>query len=132
MKKAIVIFILVGTVLAGMAVWFFNGGFEINVQEIGMLAALILVITFAVILGIRRVRSVKKNQPAEDELSKGVLKRAASTSYYISLYSWLALMLFSDKIDMEVSSLIGLGIMLMAVEFALAWVYFNFFGKVNE
>ena len=132
MKKAILIFVIVALVLTAMGVYFFFGEFEISVQDIGMVAGLILVITFAVILGIRRVRSLRKSQPAEDELSKVVLKRAASTAYYDSLYSWLALMFFSDKTEMEVSSLIGVGIMLMAVEFALAWLYFNFFGKVNE
>ncbi len=126
------IFVLVGTILAGLGVWLVLGEFEINLPEMGMMGGLILVITFAIILGIRRVRSVRNNQPAEDELSKVVLKRAASTAYYISLYSWLALMVFSDSIKLEVSTLIGVGIMLMAVEFALAWVYFNFFGKTNE
>ncbi len=126
------IFVLVGIILAGLGVWLVLGEFEINLPEMGMMGGLILVITFAIILGIRRVRSVRNNQPAEDELSKVVLKRAASTAYYISLYSWLALMVFSDSIKLEVSTLIGVGIMLMAVEFALAWVYFNFFGKTNE
>lgn len=132
MRKAILIFVLVATVLGGMATWFFLSEGEFYWQEIGMMTGLILVLAFAIILGIRRIRSVRKNQPPEDELSKNVMKRAASTAYYISLYSWLALMMFSDNFDLEVSTLIGIGIMFMAVEFALAWIYFSYFSKINE
>lgn len=132
MKKAIFVFIIAGLVIAAMLLWYFSGGFNVNWQEISMLAGLVLVISFAVILGVRRIRSIRNNQPAEDEMSKGVVKQAASTTFYISLYSWLALMFFSDKSEMETSTQMGIGIMLMAVEFALAWVYFNFFGKINE
>ena len=96
-----------------------------------MSVGILLVLAFAVFLGIRRFRSIKKSQPPEDEMLKNVLKRAAGTAYYLSLYSWLAMMYFSDKIEMEISSFIGLGIIIMAVEFALSWVYYNFFGKIK-
>ena len=111
MRKAIFIFVIAGIVLAGVTAWFFLGEFEIFWQEAGMIFGLVMVISFAVALGIRRIRSIRKNQPPEDELSKVVLKRASSTAYYVSLYSWLALMILSDTLEMDVSTLIGMGIM---------------------
>lgn len=132
MRKAIFIFATVALVIGGMVTYYIYGDFEMNKQELVMLIGLVLVISFAILLAVRRIRSIKKNQPPEDELSKVVLKRASSAAFYISLYSWIAVMFLSEKVEMEVSTLIGAGIMLMAVEFALAWVYFNFFGKINE
>lgn len=132
MKKVILVFVLIIFVIAGMVTYYLYGGMDMDMQEVLMFAGLVLVVAFAFIFGIRRIRSLRNKQPVEDERSKGIMKRAASTAYYVSLYSWLALMIFSDKTSMEMSTFIGMGIMLMAVELALAWVYFNYFAKPSE
>lgn len=132
MKKAIVIFILIFTVLAGIVVWFFNAGGFPEPKELLMLGGVVLLLGFSALIGVRRIRSVKKSQPAEDELSKGILRRAAGSAYYLSIYSWFILLYFSDNTEMQMHSFIGLGIMIMAVEFALAWVYHNYFSHINE
>ena len=132
MRKAILLFVVIFAVLGGMLVWFiFGDGFH-DPKELLMLGGVALVLVFAAVLGIRRIQSVRKSQPPEDELSKSILKRSAGTAYHLSLYTWLALMFFSDDTQMEMSSYIGLGIMLMAVEFALAWVYHNYIARVHE
>ena len=132
MKKSLLIFMLVAFVIAGMVMYYLYAGATFNVQELFMVSGLVLVILFAMILAVRRIRSLRKNQPAEDELSRSVMKRAAGTSYYLALYSWLVLMYLSDRIDMDNSTLIGLGILIMAVEFAIAWIWHNYFGRINE
>lgn len=132
MKKAILIFVMILLVAGGMAVYFVYAGASYDPKEILMIGGVVLVLLFAAFVGVQRIRNVRKSQPAEDELSRQIMKRAAGTSYYLSLYSWLALMFFSDKTKMEISSFIGLGILIMAIEFALSWVYFNFFARLNE
>ena len=132
MKKVILIFVMILLVIAGMVTYYFYGGMKLNVNELLMGVGLVFVLGFAAILGVRRIRSFRRSEPLEDELSKRVMKRAAATAYYISLYTWLAMMFFSDKVKMDISSFIGVGIMIMALIFALSWVYHNFFSKINE
>ena len=93
---------------------------------------IILVVCFAVFLGYKRLNSVRRGEPSEDELSKKVLQKTAAWSYYLSLYFWLALMYFSDKTKLETHSIIGIGIMGMAVVFAICWLIINFRGIRNE
>ena len=131
MRKAILTFVVIILVLAGLTTYFMHNP-EINIEHIFTLSGMVLVLAFAFIVGWRRFRSIRKDQPSEDEFSKRILNRSASTSYYISLYTWLALMLLSDRIDIPVSSQFGLGILVMAVIFALSWFYYNYTGKINE
>jgi peptidoglycan/LPS O-acetylase OafA/YrhL len=91
-----------------------------------------LVVAFAVFVGIKRLTSAKRGEPAEDELSKKVMRRTSSLSYYISLYLWLAIMYFSDKLHYETHTIIGAGILGMAVIFAICWLVSNFTGIKNE
>ena len=60
------------------------------------------------------------------------MQKTSSLSFYISLYLWLAIMYFSDKIDFETHTVIGAGILGMAVVFVICWLVFNFRGIRNE
>jgi hypothetical protein len=55
-----------------------------------------------------------------------------SISYYISIYFWLVLMNFSDRIKLESHSLIGAGVLGMAIIFALCWLVIWLTGLRNE
>jgi peptidoglycan/LPS O-acetylase OafA/YrhL len=90
------------------------------------------VILFAAFIGYKRLSSAKRGEPPEDELSKKVMQKTSSLSYYISLYLWLAIMYFSDRIHYETHTVIGAGILGMAVVFAICWLVFNFRGVRNE
>ena len=129
MKKTTLVFVMILLAIAGMVTYYLYGGLNMDIQELLMFSGLILVLVFAAVIGIRRIKSLRNKQPAEDERSKSIMKRAASAAYYISLYSWLALMFLGDTTSMDISTFIGIGIMLMAVEFALSWVYYNYFSK---
>jgi len=132
MRKVLLLFVLILTVAGTFALWLTSGEGFIDPKEMTMMGGLALIIVFAVFLGIRRIKSLRRSEPPEDEMSKRILKRTAATSYYLSLYTWLALMFFSDTTELEISSFIGLGILIMAIEFALAWVYHTYFAKINE
>ena len=92
--------------------------------------ALVLV-GFAVYLGISRLRSHQRGEPGEDELSKKVVTRASSLAYYISIYLWLFVMYISDKTTLPSHSLVGAGILGMAVVFLLCWLGVKAFGMKN-
>jgi hypothetical protein len=132
MKKTILLFVLVASVFLGCLLWFGNeeGGF--GHTELLPIVVVIIVVGLALFIGFRRLSSLHRGEPAEDELSKKILVKSSSVSYYVSLYFWLAVMYFGDKISMEGQSLVGTGILGMAVIFVLTWLYFNFRGLGND
>lgn len=132
MKRSVLVFVLAAIVVITTALWFFSKRNKITTVDIVGLGVIVLVVGFAVFIGYKRLTSVKRGEPAEDELSKKVMLRTSSLSYYISLYLWLVLMYFSDKLKLETHTIIGVGILGMAVIFAICWLLFNFRGVRNE
>jgi peptidoglycan/LPS O-acetylase OafA/YrhL len=132
MKRAFLVFVLAGLVLIMTGLWFFSSSNKLNLTDFLGLAVIIIVVGFAVFIGYIKFTSAKRGEPAEDELSKKVMQKAASWSYYISLYLWLAIMYFSDRLKYETHTLIGAGILGMAVIFTVCWLVFNFRGIRNE
>lgn len=132
MKKALIIFILAAIVLFTCLLWIINSSVITGHKNILSLAVIILLVGFTIFIGLKRFTSVKRREPPEDELSKKILLKASSISYYISIYLWLFIMYFSDKTKMETDSLIGVGIMVMAMIFAISWVIICFRGIRNE
>jgi peptidoglycan/LPS O-acetylase OafA/YrhL len=132
MKKAVIVFVLAAMVVVSTALWFFSKSNKITASDIAGLGVIILVVGFAVFIGYKRLTSAKRGEPAEDELSKKVMLKTSSLSFYISLYLWLVIMYFSDKLKLETHTIIGAGILGMAVTFAICWIYFNFRGVRNE
>ena len=125
-RKATFIAVLAVSVLVTMIIWFVRSGATLDIQGSSIMIIQFVVIAFAIIVVFRRLKSAKQNLPAEDEMSKGILRKGAATSYYVSLYMWLAFMFFEDRIDLERSTLIGAGILGMAVIYALSWVYHSY------
>lgn len=121
-QKLVLVTVLSATM--GLGMWtFYRMQGKINASELFMFAALVLVAVFAVILGIRRFREERRGEPAEDEMSKMISLKAAATSFFISLYFWLALSYIISERDIEVESAIGAGIIGMSLIFAGSWLY---------
>jgi len=131
MKRTILMFVISALVLVTLVLWALKGHFTGNIQEIGMSGIVLVVVGFAIYLGVSRLRSHKLHEPAEDELSKKVMMRASSLAYYISIYLWLFVMSISDKTTLEAHSLVGAGILGMAVVFLLCWIGVKVFGTKN-
>lgn len=133
MKRSYLVFAVAGMVLLSVLFWFFNSNSSINFGEniLQFLVILVLVI-FGIFFGIRRFKSEKRGEPAEDELSKKIMQKAASISYFISLYLWLLLMYISGEGYAETEVLFGWGILGMGVIFAVTWVIIYFFGTNKE
>ena len=126
MKRTIVIAVLAVLVTVAIFVWFFNSERTIDTKGFLMIPIQIVVVGFAVVVLYRRWKDAKDKLPSEDEMSKKILRRGAATSYYASIYMWLAFMFFEERIDLERSTLIGAGILGMALIFALSWIYHNY------
>ena len=125
MKKSVIIFTVAALVLFAAVLWMLSssGGFKTN--EPGSFIIIVLLITFAVFIGYKRLASARRGEPAEDELSKKVMQKSAALSYYISIYMWLAIGYFSERLDYETHTIIGAGIIGMAITFAVCWLIFN-------
>ena len=133
MKKAVIVFFLAALVLITTGFCFISSSRKPSESfDLFTFGILILVIVFAVILGYRRLNSTRRGELPEDELSKKVMQKTSSVSFYISLYLWLAIMYFSDRINYETHTIIGAGIICMAVIFGICWLIFNFTGIRNE
>ena len=132
MKKTMIIFIVAAVILVTTGFWFFTSRSAFKPADLVMYGVIIVVVGFALFLGFKRLTSVKKGEPAEDELSKKVLQKTAALSYYISLYLWLAVMYVSDKRDYETHVLLAAGILGMAVVYAICWLVYNFRGVRND
>lgn len=132
MKKTVIIFVLAALVLASLVLWALNTQFSGGMPEALMILVGVVVVGFAVFFGIARVRSAMHNEPAEDELSRMVMTKASSLSFFISIYWWLFMMYISDKTELPTHSLIGAGILGMALIFLGSWIGVKFNGVKNE
>jgi uncharacterized membrane-anchored protein len=132
MKRTIVMFLVSALIFVALALWALKGHISGNAQEILMAGVVLVLVGFAVFLGVSRLRSHLRREPGEDELSKKVMTRASSLSYYISIYLWLFIMYISDKTSLPAHSLVGGGIMGMALVFLFCWLGVKAFGMKNE
>ena len=132
MKKTILLFVVAGLALVSFVLWILNTRMSWNFRDILMVVVGLVMIGFALYAGFRRAKSVARKEPVEDELSKMIMTRASSLSYYISIYLWLFIMYISDKIKWETHTLIGAGILGMAVVFLFSWIGVRVFGLKDE
>ena len=132
MKKIIPVLVVSVLVLGTTLLWMTKSKFTMPVAEIVQFVVIILIVGFAVYLAMNRLRSVKRGEPAEDELSKKILQKASSFSYYASLYLWVAMIFVNDRTKMETEVLIGTGIIGMAVIWVAFVIFFRVRGLNNE
>ncbi len=93
---------------------------------------IIILFAFGIFLAIRRFRSTKKGLPPEDELSKRIEQKAASKSFFVSLFLWLVIMYLQGEKGGEAETFFGYGILGMALLFAGFYFYYYFKGNINE
>ena len=129
MKRTVVLFILIILVAATTGLWMYTSGFSSNsVLENIHFFVIFLVIAFAGFLGYSRLRSHRRHEPAEDEMTRHRMLQTAAFSYYISLYWWIFLLFIKDRVTIETEVLLGTGILGMAVAFAGTWIFLHLRG----
>ena len=128
MKKSYIIIIITAFFLVLSMIWLYNADIVSGFQKISQYAIILILVGFALYIGFSRLKSERKGEPAEDELSKKILQKAASISFYISIYMWLAVGYFSDKTNLEFHTLIGAGILGMSIIFFATWLFYKIRG----
>lgn len=132
MKKSLIVFIVVGLVLLTTGLLLFKSFELLSTMDFLHIGIITLIVGFAVFIGFKRLRSEKRGEPAEDELSKKILQRAAAISYYISLYIWVILIFLKDRVEFETEELLGSGILAMAATFGISWLIIKSKGIKND
>jgi peptidoglycan/LPS O-acetylase OafA/YrhL len=132
MKKAIYIFVFCAAFLIISVIWFITKGSDLNLMNLVSFGILSVIIAFSFFAGIKRIESAAKGEPAEDELSKKILQKAAAWSFYVSLYMWVLMIWLSDKLDLGRDVLLSSGILGMALIFGINWILVKFIGFKDE
>jgi peptidoglycan/LPS O-acetylase OafA/YrhL len=130
MKRVLIITVVAVLVIASSVLWFMNSPF--SALDFLQLAVIGLLVVFAGFIAYKRLRSVKRGEPTEDELSKRVLQKTAALSYYISLYLWVFMIYLKDRISLDTEEVLGMGILGMAITFAVTWIILNLKGVKDE
>ena len=131
MKRTMLVFVVALLVVFTFILWIMNSRMGWDSPQMMMIAVGLVVVGFAVYIGMARLKSTLRKEPAEDELSKSIMTRASSLSYYMSIYLWLFIMYVSDKVKWETHTLVGAGILGMAIIFFLSWLGVKLFGLRN-
>ena len=132
MKRTIILFVVIVLVLVSITVWLLGTSGRFNYVDVFQFGVILVVVGFALFLGLKRVGSLKRGEPAEDELSRRILQKTAAISYYISLYMWVFMIYLKDRVTMDTEQLLGTGILAMAVTFGVVWLVINRRGIRNE
>ncbi len=126
MKKIIVGIVLILVLIVGL--WIFKTTEIFNKIDLLQSLVVLLLVGFGILATFRRLISARKGEPAEDELSKLILQKSSSLSYYVSLYLWLIIIYLNDKINLETEQLLGWGIIGMAIIFVGSWSFLKIKG----
>lgn len=131
MKKSVITIVISILVLVATILWILNSG-PVNWKENLQYIVIMVMVAFGLLVAYRRITSTKRGEPADDELSKKVLQKAAAMSYYISIYLWLLIMYLTDRLKTAADEMFGWGILGMAVTFAACWAFYTLRGIRNE
>ncbi len=126
MKKIIVGIVLILVLIVGL--WIFKTTEIFNKIDLLQSLVVLLLVGFGILATFRRLISARKGEPAEDELSKLILQKSSSLSYYVSLYLWLIIIYLNDKVNLETEQLLGWGIIGMAIIFVGSWSFLKIKG----
>ncbi|HNS31165.1 MAG TPA: DUF2178 domain-containing protein [Tenuifilaceae bacterium] len=130
MKKLIVAFALLAFLGIGFVVFKTTGHLS-NMDTLSMVIFLLLV---GVGIGwlIKKVTTVKKSEKIEDELSKRILEKTSSLSFYVSIYLWLVISILSDRIFLPLEQIVGYGLIGMAFIYFVIWSFYKVKGFKDE
>lgn len=130
MKQFFIPVSILTVVLVLSGIWTFQTGEPHDTElfkysEIIHVGVIFLFIILGIYFSITRIQSRKKGFPEEDELSKRLVQKTASVSFYISLFLWLIILYIykSDIVDNKI--LFSYGFIGMALIFILTWMILN-------
>lgn len=116
---------LIGTVVLGAGMWFYQIQTDLNLLEILAFGGIGLVVVFTTYVAVQRLKNERQGLPGEDELTVKVNEKAASRSFMGAIYLWTILYAFAFDSGISANILLGIGIMGMVLMFAGFWIYYN-------
>ncbi|HRY31706.1 MAG TPA: hypothetical protein P5531_01935 [Bacteroidales bacterium] len=128
MKKIVPLIIVSVLVLVTGFYWIMQSDRGLPLAEMVQGIIIVLLVLFGFYIAFSRLKSVRRGEPAEDEMSKKILQRAAAVSYYVSLYIWVGIIFLLDRVEMETEVLLGSGILGMGIVWVLLVLFFRWKG----
>ena len=132
MKRTILIAVVALMVVVTFIIWIASSELSFDFGTVLMILIAVVILALAAIRVVRGVSDAKNELPAEDELSKMIMLRAGSSAFQLSLFLWLVIGSVEDRIEVEGHTIIGAGILGMAILFALSWVYHRFVRRSHD
>jgi peptidoglycan/LPS O-acetylase OafA/YrhL len=132
MKRIVLSLIVVVLILGSVALWLTRTPASFDPVELVQSGVILVIVGFALFLGVNRLGSLKRGEPAEDELSRKVLQKTAALSYYISLFIWVFMIYFKDRVTLDAEQWMSTGILAMAVTFGVVWLFVSRSGIRDE
>lgn len=127
MKKTrtALILMLAGTVSFSVGLWLYAQQEPLTLTEYSIAALVLLVVIFGFVIGMRRIRDVKRGLPAEDELSHQIKQKAAASAFTGSFYLWMLIAMFVVDSGLRPELPVGVGLLGMGVLFVAFWIYYS-------
>ena len=126
---AIVKFTVAAFILGLMGYWIFKTTQPFNEFAYGTIGVMLVIVGFVIYSGIQALKDAKSGLNPEDELSRKINQKAASTAFKISIYMWLVglftLDLFSVDSVNKAKFVIAIGMMGMTLIFLFIRLYFS-------
>jgi len=130
--RTILIVVVAVLVVATFAIWIANSDVSLDFGTILMFVIPVVILVYAVLFLRKRWADARDHLPAEDELTKMIRLRSGYTAFQLSLFLWLVIGSVEDRFDVEGHTIIGAGILGMAVLFALSWIYHRYIRKSHD
>lgn len=130
--RTILIAVVAVLVVATFILWISHSEISFDFGSILMMVIPVVILVYAVLFVRKRWVDAKEQMPAEDELSKMIRLRSGYTSFQISLFLWLFIGSIEDRVDLEGHTIIGAGILGMAVIWALSWIYHRYIRRSHD
>ena len=132
MRRTIQIAVIAIMVVVTFILWIAQTELSFDAGTILMIAIPVIILAFAAIRIVRGISDAKNQLPGEDELSKLIMYRAGSTAFQLSLFLWLVIGSIEDRVELEGHTIIGGGILGMAILFALSWIYHRYISRSHD
>jgi peptidoglycan/LPS O-acetylase OafA/YrhL len=132
MKRTILVAVIALMAVVSFIIWIINTEISFDLGTVLMILIPVVILAFAVIRVVQGITDAKYQMPAEDELSKMIMLRTGSTAFQLSLFLWLVIGGVEDRIELEGHTIIGAGILGMAILFALSWIFHRFIRKSHD
>ena len=130
--KLLLILMLGGTVTFFAGLGLYASLDRLSAFEIGVAVFVVIVTLFGIVVARGKLKDEKKGLPAEDEMSKVIRDRAGATSFMLSYYVWVFVILFFSNSSLDFEVIIGGGLVAMTLVFFACWVYFSKMGVYDE